>query len=216
MKITFFKCSRTQNSDWIKPTELPYSANSTLDHLYGGSHAIVALTSANKLDDCLVGIWQFEYHEGTKTLKSKGTWVNDKYRKNGIASTLWNKGLAWVKPRIVKVTVCSDRGLTLILSLQERFWRINWIVKKESHGRGLRNLNQNRKKGNQKMTVQHYRRVARKEYPTSSRIAKMIYKGKTTKQIMNKLGCSQQTVAAVYCNLSKYTSFSLLMEKCGY
>ena len=205
-------CDRTANKCWLKEIYLPYSTRGLITELITTNHAVVALDDK----DNLIGIWKF--HKNKRYIASQGTWVLDKYRKNGLGKLLWQVGIEWIDPKKIAVTVCSDSGNTLVSALREQFPQINWVIRKEINGRGLRDLR--KKKGKISMATTKSaltaRMQARKRYPISSRIAMMLIRGKTTPEIMRKIGCPQQAVAATYRNLDQRGDFYRLMVASQY
>lgn len=86
----------------------------------------------------IVGVWKYDRPAKGK-IYSAGTWVAKKFRKHGIAKKLWAYGIKHEKPKTVCVTVITDRGYSLIASLEEKYPRITWKIE---HGcvRKLRRL----------------------------------------------------------------------------
>jgi len=76
-----------------------------------------------------VAVWKFDIHGvDSVDLISCGTWVSSKYRKYGIAKKLWNFGIRHFKPKRISVVTASDRGYSLVCSMQEQFPKIEWDV----------------------------------------------------------------------------------------
>jgi GNAT superfamily N-acetyltransferase len=96
--------------------------------------AVVALDEHGHV----AGVWKYDksYH---KAVRSSGTWVAPKYRKQGLALKLWEVGLAHDKPERVKVLVTTDRGYTLACSLEKLFPDITWVIE-DRGSRELRKL----------------------------------------------------------------------------
>jgi ribosomal protein S18 acetylase RimI-like enzyme len=85
----------------------------------------------------LVGIIKYDFRY--KTFESYGTWVAPRFRKNGLAVKLWEVALERTGAKKVRVTVISDRGNTLIESLQSDFPDIKWKIC-QAGARKLRDL----------------------------------------------------------------------------
>lgn len=51
------------------------------------------------IDECghLAGVWRYNIFKDT--IRSVGTWVRSKYRKNGLAKRLWEEGLKADRPQ---------------------------------------------------------------------------------------------------------------------
>lgn len=90
----------------------------------------------------LAGVWQYDitrYAKKTSKVLSCGTWVDPKYRKNGVAKKMWEFGLTYEDPKKVKVVVITDRGYSLAHAIKKRFPNIDWNIK-EQGDRKLRKL----------------------------------------------------------------------------
>jgi hypothetical protein len=85
----------------------------------------------------MVGLWKYSLR-GT-VLSSEGTWVSAAYRKRGIALSMWREAMGGGHIARVRVNVVSDKGLTLIHSLQRLYPDVEWVVC-EDGGRKLRIL----------------------------------------------------------------------------
>lgn len=84
------------------------------------------------------------YYIVKKTFTSVGTFVAKGYRKNGLATDLWEAALEVEKPEVVRTEVISDRGNTLIQSLKRSYPEIKW-VESQNGDRPLRVLKKGRK-----------------------------------------------------------------------
>jgi GNAT superfamily N-acetyltransferase len=75
----------------------------------------------------VAGVWKYDrpYY---KTISSCGTCVAPKYRRRGLGKRLWEVGLAYEQPIRVQVRAVSDRGYTLVRSLEEAFPHIKWTI----------------------------------------------------------------------------------------
>jgi hypothetical protein len=87
----------------------------------------------------VVGILKFEFNGRWKKLESVGTWVRPAERKMGVARNLWRCAFKTLQCERAGVTVVSDRGKTLVESLQKAFPRVQFEVK-EAGDRPLRVL----------------------------------------------------------------------------
>ena len=68
------------------------------------------------------------YEQTLGGIESIGTFVSSAYRRRQLALCLWVIMLERTRPKTVRVTVASDRGLLLIESLQRRYPRIAWHI----------------------------------------------------------------------------------------
>ena len=107
---------------------------SNFDYLAEATYSVVALDEFGHL----AGAWQFEKYG--KRIHSYGTWVDTKYRRNGLAKKMWAHAINYYNPIQVSVSVITDKGYTLISSLQKKFPTIKWYVKDVGQ-RTLRELN---------------------------------------------------------------------------
>jgi hypothetical protein len=98
-------------------------------------YAVVATNEKGKV----VGVLKFEFNGRWKKLKSVGTWVRPAERKMGIARGMWGCAFDTLGCKRAEVTVVSDRGLTLVGSLQRAFPKVAFEVV-ESADRKLRVL----------------------------------------------------------------------------
>jgi hypothetical protein len=82
-------------------------------------YAVLAKNSQGKL----IGIQKFDLvsEEGGAVLESYATYVWPLYREEGIACQMWAKALESSKAVKVRVKAVSDRGKTLVQSLQIKF-----------------------------------------------------------------------------------------------
>jgi len=198
-------CDRRHNKKWLRELWLPKNTTGRLDTLWSSNRACVILDS----DDNLVAIWKFNRYGDT--VVSKGTWVADEYRKQGLAKKLWRFGIKKTQPKQINVTVCSDRGYTLVLAMSEEYPNIEFNICDETSTRKHRDLRRNKMKNRRT-----FRKTAREEYPVSSKIAQMLLVGKTTSEIQEQLGVTQQAVAATYTNLKRHSGFRNIIRKCDY
>lgn len=74
-----------------------------------------------------------------RRLLARGTFVDDRWRKKGLAAALWELVLARVQPKAVKVIVISDKGMTLVSGLAEKHKSIVWMIIQDGE-RPLRKL----------------------------------------------------------------------------
>ena len=86
----------------------------------------------------IVGVWKYNRY-GSGKIHSAGTWVAKKFRKHGVAKKLWAYGIKHEKPRVIDVTAVTDRGYTLITSLEKKYSKIKWKIS-DCGGRKLRKL----------------------------------------------------------------------------
>jgi len=104
--------------DWLRST---YERDGIT--LIESNRCIVAIPTNNSNP---IGVLKYDIHN--RTMVSNGTWVSKLYRKNGLASIMWEKAIHTDKPLRIKVYVVSDRGITLIESLKKRHTHIKWLV----------------------------------------------------------------------------------------
>lgn len=98
-------------------------------------YAVVAMEG-----DRRAGILRYRVDRPSKgKLRSCGTYVWPAYRKLGLAKRMWRSVLRRISPKMVDVVCVSDKGHTLIQSLQREYPTIKWDVV-ESGGRKLRQL----------------------------------------------------------------------------
>jgi len=85
----------------------------------------------------IIGVMHAMMHEGC--LWSGGTVVNRSYQHQGIAKELWSTAINNIRPQKINITVTSDRGYTLALSLKHTYPRISWDIIQNGN-RLLRNM----------------------------------------------------------------------------
>jgi hypothetical protein len=90
--------------------------------IYDGKGRAVVATEGPRLG----GI--FRYRMRGKKLCSYGTFVMPRCRQAGLAAFMWEMALDYEQPREIEVHLVSDRGLTLVNSLQLKYPRIYWDV----------------------------------------------------------------------------------------
>lgn len=91
----------------------------------------------------VVGVFKFEYNARWKKIIAFGTWVRPQERKLGIGSQLWNMVFDRLGVRNVTVKVVSDKGATLMESLERRFPNVEFCIEQAGE-RKLRLLGKNR------------------------------------------------------------------------
>jgi len=94
----------------------------------------VAAVSEGKVIGSLVGTFHAD-----SAFCSYGTFVHPKHRKCGVAKRMWTKLLRDTKAKKVEVVAVSDRGWTLMKSLEQQFPRVDFDLGEEG-GRKLRDL----------------------------------------------------------------------------
>ena len=77
-------------------------------------------------DERIVGL--VHYCVMNQVYRSIFTFVEKVWRREGLASALWDVALAREDPEKVIVNVISDKGWTLVSSLVERYPGIEWCV----------------------------------------------------------------------------------------
>ena len=80
----------------------------------------------------VVGALKFEFDRRTKKLSSVGTWVRKPERKFGIGRGLWEVAVKELGVKRAKVTVVSDRGLTLVTSFMRAFPDVIFEIQEEA------------------------------------------------------------------------------------
>jgi len=78
------------------------------------------------MDSRVIGM--FSYSMQGCLLAASGTEVSPKYRKIGIARSLWDLAIRTERPISVYVGVCTDRGMTLVNSVHRIHNRKHWVV----------------------------------------------------------------------------------------
>lgn len=73
----------------------------------------------------LVGFFRF-YRPEPKRIHAAGTWVNPRYRGQGIGLKLWSCALRASQIKAVTVTAISTDGERLVASVQGRFPRVSF------------------------------------------------------------------------------------------
>lgn len=96
--------------------------------------AVVATNSESRVP--VIGILKFDFNGRWNKMHSHGTYVTRSYRLGGVARTLWDKALTGMAVERVKVSVVSDRGLTLIESVRRNHPNVYFEV----HDDGCRKL----------------------------------------------------------------------------
>lgn len=81
-------------------------------------------------DDQIIGVLMIakEGYGRRAHIYSRGTIVRPAYRKLGIGAALWREMLDTERPGRVRVDVITDRGCSLIESIQESYPEIKWTV----------------------------------------------------------------------------------------
>lgn len=74
----------------------------------------------------VIGIFAFRATQRTNSLRSRGTWVRDCWRRGGLATAMWDRVLRSTRPAAVTVTTVSAQGHTLVAALRERHREIRW------------------------------------------------------------------------------------------
>lgn len=100
-------------------------------------YAVLAKNPTGKL----VGIQKFFFRieDDKRILDAISTYVWPLYQKEGIGQMLWTTALTTLRVTDVKVNAISDKGKTLVESLQERFPEIRFVLE-EGGDRRLRSL----------------------------------------------------------------------------
>jgi hypothetical protein len=122
-----------RNCEWITGAFSNFGHEDTYMDVYS-DRAVVAIDQRGHV----AGVWKYDrMYPGA--IRSSGTWVAPKYRKRGLAKKLWQVGISHENAKRVKVCVISDRGYSLVHSMQEQFPKVKWTV--EDNGcRKLRKL----------------------------------------------------------------------------
>ena len=74
-----------------------------------------------------------------RVLRSHGILVRPAYRRCGVAALIWDAVLVYENPRVVEISIVSDKGKTLYAALQREYPDIRWDVV-DCGDRQLRNL----------------------------------------------------------------------------
>lgn len=88
--------------------------------------AIHAITDDGRIAGC------FKFYTKRDRLYAKGTYVWPNWRKEGAGKFLWKTAIEMFNPRLIKVTVVSDLGKTLVNSLRKTYPDIKFKV--NDHG----------------------------------------------------------------------------------
>jgi hypothetical protein len=80
-----------------------------------------------ELEGCpTIGALNYLFCTETRILRSKLTIVDNLYRKQGLATLLWEAVIKEHSPVMVSVSTVSNAGDMLILSLKRKYPRIEW------------------------------------------------------------------------------------------
>ena len=120
---------------WICKYRISKAACIDLNLKNETGYAVIATNDKGKV----VGVLKFEFNGRWKKLTSVGTWVRPTERKLGIARNLWRCAFESLECERAGVTVVSDRGMTLVESLQRAFPKVSFEVS-EAGDRKLRVL----------------------------------------------------------------------------
>lgn len=89
--------------------------------------------------DRVIGSWQYEieWHRGRATIDSSHTGVAHRFRRRGIAQTLWMHGMARWKPARIKATIGTDEGRDFLARMMARIAYVSpetflWVKTRES------------------------------------------------------------------------------------
>lgn len=105
-----------------------------LEHCAGTSADYVVVATSNRR---IVGFFRFEadsYGNSKPTMFTSGTWVDPKYRRRGIATTMWRRAIDFAQPVAITTSVTSEEGEQLVLRLKEspRFRakhpNVKWLI----------------------------------------------------------------------------------------
>lgn len=72
-------------------------------------------------------VYRARGHRYGKTVQSQMTMVSPKWKKKGIAKLLWEHMIYNQRPSYIKVRTVTNKGYTLVESLQKKFPGIKWI-----------------------------------------------------------------------------------------
>ncbi len=111
---------------------------------FTGNNLVVAVDSKTGR---MVGLHSYGlFRHRYKKYYAEGTWVHRKYRKLGVAKNLWRIGLETEDPVQVSVFCVSEKGFTLVKSLEEYYgpkikWKISTDVDMADLRKGSSKLN---------------------------------------------------------------------------
>ncbi len=74
------------------------------------------------------GIFKFNFQEKNQTLISKSTLINSKYRKKGVAKTMWKMAIEELKPKKIIAFASTRDGLRFLNKLKNQYPSINWKI----------------------------------------------------------------------------------------
>jgi GNAT superfamily N-acetyltransferase len=93
---------------------------------WGGEGPLLAFAVVALDGDREAGRFQFFVND--RRLIAKGTYVRPAYRRQRLASRLWQDAIAWKAPRSVTVACVTASGLRLVRRLQRELPKLRWNV----------------------------------------------------------------------------------------
>jgi GNAT superfamily N-acetyltransferase len=111
-----------------------------LEHCTGTPADYVVVATTNRR---IIGFFRFEvdsYGNSKPMMFASGTWVDPKYRRRGIATTMWRRAVDFAQPVAITTSVTSEEGEQLVFRLKEspHFRRKHPNVKWSIDARALR------------------------------------------------------------------------------